>query len=219
MKYLICSTVVIVISIFLILSIGASSADVPEIEEDVKTDGTLTEGEAGETEETAEPVVETAEEPTVSAEELAAAMALMIDDFPFPIEIREYKCGPDEPAPEDVPFTGLIVIADDIGLERELSPVVLDEDGNIIYGRLDVDAETARDVCIVAYAETIEDAQMNCRAGTSPLIIEGLRVDELHPFNVVISNDDAIRILLANAYYDFLSRMKVVFVDGGDIQA
>lgn len=150
----------------------------------------------------------------ICTEDLAAAMALMVGDFPCQVGCREYIPGPSSKAPGDVPFTGLIIDASALGIERSMSPGIIGENGNCIYGRMDAYENVVKTTGIVSYMETIEEAMADPRAGASPLIIQGLRKDDAFRFNVVISSDDAVRILLANAYYNFLGRMKVIIVDG-----
>ena len=148
-----------------------------------------------------------------SNEDIVAVLSLLVGDFPYRETIRKYIPGPDSVAPEDVPYTGLVIVAEDMGFVRAMSPKILDSKERIIYGLIDVDADTAKMTGIASYAETLDEALQSERAGDSPLVINALEAKGECPCNIVISDDDVVLILLANTYYHFLERLKVVIVD------
>lgn len=120
------------------------------------------------------------------------------------------------PEPETNSFTGLIVDARGLGLETTFAPVIYDETGNPVYGIKEIDTSLAVTQGMVDYAPTpdlVQDAQNGkSRAGTHPIMVKasGLR-DNNH--NIMISTDDAEKILAANQSSHFLSKCAVVFLN------
>jgi len=146
-------------------------------------------------------------------EDLLTILSVLVDDFPYQEKLRDYIPGTYDTPPEDAPFTGLIIVACDLGFERALSPKIIDCKGRTIYGLINIDAETAREPGIAGYAQSVEEARVSKRVGPRPLVINALEVKGEYPCYLVVSNDDAVVILLANAYYHFLEKLKVVIVD------
>ena len=106
-------------------------------------------------------------------------------------------------------YTGLIIDCSGLGLETAMSPVILNESGNPIYGyqNLNYDAVVARGM--VGYAT---NASNSSRAGSNPLRIKAKRLDGTKKCNPVISDEDASRILHANNSSHFLDSCAVVFI-------
>lgn len=120
------------------------------------------------------------------------------------------------PEPEANSFTGLIVDARGLGLETTFAPVIYDETGTPVYGIKEIDTNLAVTQGMADYAPTpdlVQDAQNGkSRAGTHPITVKasGLK-DNNH--NIMISTDDAEKILAANQSTQFLSKCAVVFLN------
>ena len=145
--------------------------------------------------------------------DIVALLALDVDDFPFPSCLREYVDGPYSTAPGDATYTGLIVVAQGLGFVRSMSPQVIDEAGHIIYGQVHCSAEVVRDPGIAGYASSLEEAMQSKRAGARPLVVNGNSVEGAFPCHIVVSKNDAKRILMGNVLYNYLGHLKVVIVD------
>lgn len=113
-------------------------------------------------------------------------------------------------------YTGLIINAKGLPLERTFCPGIFDTNGRAIYGVRNVDPDYAVAHGVAAYAEGEEawtDAEFgNGRAGTNPLIIQavGLRERTKHQCDVVVSVEDGDRILAENQKSGFGARYAVV---------
>lgn len=113
-------------------------------------------------------------------------------------------------------YTGLIINAKGLPLERTFCPGIFDTNGRAIYGVRNVDPDYAVAHGVAAYAEGEEawtDVEIgNGRAGTNPLIIQavGLRERTKHQCDVVVSVEDGDRILAENQKSGFGARYAVV---------
>lgn len=114
-------------------------------------------------------------------------------------------------------YTGVIVNAKEMNLERTFAPVIYDTDGRIIYGIQNLDKDLAITYGMVEYSESLEEsAGGNSRAGNNPLVINAVDVkggkNSVNKVNVVVSVEDGNKILLANERSGMLVNCAVVFV-------
>ena len=113
-------------------------------------------------------------------------------------------------------YTGVIVDAFGLGLEATFSPAILDTNGRIVYGIANVDKDVVISKGMVDYANAVEDATVGSRAGNNPLVVKAVEVkggkNSINKVNVVVSVEDADRILLANEKSGMLDNLAVVFV-------
>jgi len=134
----------------------------------------------------------------------------------FP-EIKPAQIQPfPQPAPSSRPvfkesYTGLVIVAANMGLRPAFSPRVYDQSGNIIYGNKYIDPDFAINQGMVEYSSLSAVSSGNSRAGSKPLVINAIRVTD-HNFNLVISDEDAQKVLAAQAQSGFLKKCAVVFV-------
>ncbi len=110
------------------------------------------------------------------------------------------------------PYSGLVVDARGIGARPAMAPGILNEKGVEIYGAMQVDREYAMQQGLSGYARELAAAQNNPRVTDSPLIVKALRVEGPGRSNIVISNDDADRILAASEAPSFLKKCRVMIV-------
>lgn len=114
-------------------------------------------------------------------------------------------------------YTGVIVNAKEMNLERTFAPVIYDTDGRVIYGIQNLDKDLAITYGMVEYSESLEEsAGGNSRAGNNPLVINAVDVkggkNSVNKVNVVVSVEDGNKILLANERSGMLVNCAVVFV-------
>lgn len=117
---------------------------------------------------------------------------------------------------QKVNYTGVVIDADNMGLEATFAPVIFDTNGRIVYGIENLDKNKAISDGMVSYANELQNATNGTRAGDNPLVIKAKTIksgkNSVNPVNVVISVEDADRILLANKNTQILNNACVVFV-------
>ncbi len=109
-------------------------------------------------------------------------------------------------------FTGLIIDCRGIPLSPALVPMIVDEDGQVVYGTAYVSRDYALEEGMAAYARGLAKARDNPRVGAKALIVKGLRTVKARSSDIVISNADAGKIKGAGSNISFLHRGKVLFV-------
>ena len=105
-------------------------------------------------------------------------------------------------------FTGLIIDCRGIGtLNPVISPVVKNVKGVKLYGH-----NLNSDLIITDGVLTYEqDSSQAGRAGSNPLVIKAVRLEDLSA-NPVVSEEDGSRILIENGATGFLNKAAVVFL-------
>lgn len=114
--------------------------------------------------------------------------------------------------PETKGYTGLIIDARGLKVERSMSPRVYDERGRSIYGPQMVPARFAIEKGVVYYYTTLEGAIKDPRAGPKPLIIKAVGVRGSANQDVIVTAADGETILRENEVGRFLQRCNVIFV-------
>lgn len=114
-------------------------------------------------------------------------------------------------------YTGVIVDASGLGLQPTFSPTICDTNGRVVYGMANINPDLAISKGMVEYTTNLQEAAGGAsRAGANPLVIRAERVsggkNSVHPVNVVVTVDDADKILLANDRSAMLENCAVVFV-------
>lgn len=137
---------------------------------------------------------------------------------PLPPEPRSPRPTPRDlplrltPSSESGPFTALIVDCRGLGIQAVMSPKLYDASGHEIYGTLRVDIDYAIEVGIVGYPRSVEEALTGKRAGNRPLIVRALRAKDSYKIDVVLSNDDAQRVIQADQQAHFLEKCRVILL-------
>ncbi|OUN00042.1 MAG: hypothetical protein BAA04_06115 [Firmicutes bacterium ZCTH02-B6] len=117
-------------------------------------------------------------------------------------------------------YTGLVVDARGLGVQRGMSPRIVDEQGGLVYTGVEADPRLVISRGIVAYVRDPDEAIRHPRLAVSelypyrlPLVVTAVgRVEDVFRTSVVISVADAAIIRRELAKYDFLGRNAVVFV-------
>ncbi len=134
---------------------------------------------------------------------------------PSATAIKTYK--PEPQAQINGGYTGLVIDAKGSALVRTFCPVIYDTNGRAIYGVHNVDKDYAISHGIVDYADGSASWQTvgigQSRAGSNPLIIKmvSLRDRATNKCDIVISVEDADKILIENQRHGFLNSYSVVF--------
>ena len=116
------------------------------------------------------------------------------------------------PAPAGVVYTGLVLDARGIQARPAMSPKVVDENGQEVYGSMQVDREFAVQQGMSGYARDLTAAQSNSRVTNNPVTIKGLKAVGPGRSNIVISNADAQMIRAAAENLVFLKKCRVMVV-------
>lgn len=139
------------------------------------------------------------------AQALQDTNALPAQAFPQPVSSQEVGT---------TGYTGLIVDARGLGLERCMSPLIYSESGTIVYGNKYLDPAVVVNRGMVDYAASsqgvVEAGTDLSRGGSMPLVVKAIAVKNFSR-NVVISDVDADRILTINAQNQMLRNLAVVF--------
>jgi hypothetical protein len=93
-----------------------------------------------------------------------------------------------------------------------MSPKILDERGQEVYGSAYVSREYAVQQGMAGYAKDLTASQTNPRVTDQPLTVKGLRTEGPGQSNLVISNADADQIRGASENLSFLKKCRVMIV-------
>lgn len=109
-------------------------------------------------------------------------------------------------------YTGLVVDSRGFHVKPAMSPKIVDEDGNEVYGSSYVSRDYAITQGMVGYAKNLTAAQTNKRVANNPLTIKGIRTADTGDSDIVISNADAANIKRAGENLTFLKKCRVMIV-------
>jgi TolB-like protein len=117
------------------------------------------------------------------------------------------------PDNDSEPYTGLVIDALDMRLERAMGPRIIDEAGRVIYpdpGHVPSD-DYVQDHGMVSYYLQLAEAK---RAGKHPLVIHALKVSDIGHDDITVSNDAGELIREANRRGKFLWKWSVAVLGG-----
>jgi hypothetical protein len=109
-------------------------------------------------------------------------------------------------------FTGLIIDARGVDLRPAMAPKILDEQGNEVYGTGYVDREYAVQIGVVGYEKDLNRARSNERVTNNPMVVKALKSAGTKNCDVVISTNDAQRVLGAAQNMNFMEKCKVMII-------
>ena len=109
-------------------------------------------------------------------------------------------------------FTGLLIDARGTELSPALSPKVLNEDGDVIYGFADVDRQFSLEQGMMGYLKDPQAARSNERIKDRPFEIKALHSSGKNNADLVISNADGVRLRQMNREQSFLREARVMVV-------
>ena len=132
-------------------------------------------------------------------------------DLVLPKTVVNIKSVEQSPKKEEQ-FTGLIFDCRGIPLSPAMVPMIVGEDGQVVYGTAHISRDYALEGGMAAYARGLAKARDNPRVGTKPLIVKGLRTVKDRSSDIVISNADAGKIKGSGSNISILHRGRVLFV-------
>ncbi|MEK7374186.1 MAG: hypothetical protein AABZ85_04065, partial [Thermodesulfobacteriota bacterium] len=109
-------------------------------------------------------------------------------------------------------FTGLVVDARGIQARPAMSPRIIDEKGQEVYGSMNVEREYAVQQGMSGYARDLTAAQSNSRVTNSPVSVKGLKTEGAGRSDIVIANADAEKIRANGDNQSFLKKCRVMIV-------
>lgn len=115
------------------------------------------------------------------------------------------------------PRTGLLVDARGLDLQPSMAPQIRSESGYLIYGTGFVGREYASRMGMVGYDKDMDRARASDRLGgeeSHPLVVRAARVSGNYSADVVIGDEEAVWVRMADADAGFLAEGRVVFVLG-----
>lgn len=119
---------------------------------------------------------------------------------------------PATPAVAPAVYTGLVVDARGLGARPAMSPKILDERGQEVYGSAYVSREYAVQQGMAGYAKDMTASQTNPRVTDQPLTVKGLKTEGAGQSDLVINNVDADSIRGAAENLSFLKKCRVMIV-------
>jgi len=118
-----------------------------------------------------------------------------------------------EPQPsESTVYTGLVLDARGLQGQPAMAPMIVDEDGQEVYGSAYVSREFGVQHEMAAYDRDLKTAQNNPRVSSQPLAVRALRTLGPSGCDFVISNADAWKIQNASENLLFLKKCRVIIV-------
>ncbi|MBW1923633.1 MAG: LPP20 family lipoprotein [Deltaproteobacteria bacterium] len=149
-----------------------------------------------------------------------ATVAMPLTGALTDLVLPKTKGKPEGPTPQETPgrpakgvtYTGLVVDARGFRVKPAMSPRILDEDGNEVYGSASVSREYAVQQGMAGYAKDLSAAKKNERVTDNPITVKGLRAASSGQTDIIISNEDATLIRSAAQESSFLEKCRVMIV-------
>jgi len=111
-----------------------------------------------------------------------------------------------------VTYTGLVVDARGLDAKPAMSPRVLDENGQEVYGAAFVSREYAVQQGMSGYSKNIDAATGNQRVTETPLIVKAIKTEGPGKTDFVINNTEASNLRGAPENLSFLKQCRVIIV-------
>ena len=116
------------------------------------------------------------------------------------------------PGPNKEIYSGLIVDARGLRLKQVMTPKILDENREEVYGPAFVSREIAVQKGLCHYETDIAVARNNEKAANNPLMVKGLRLGMPYKTDIIISNSDALKLKSSSEHLMFLKKCRVIIV-------
>lgn len=128
---------------------------------------------------------------------------------PFPAPAPDFNPPIHQPNYHGGRYTGLIVDCRGLGMINfVMSPVIKNSAGQKIYGHQNLDYDRIIREGMATYAR---DMSESARAGSNPLIVQAIALDDLNA-TPVLNMEDADLVLYENSQSHFLDNIAVVFL-------
>jgi hypothetical protein len=119
---------------------------------------------------------------------------------------------PQEANQKEEPFSGLLVDCRGITFQPGMVPLIVDEDGAVLYGPAFASRDHAVERGMVSYMRNIDSATKDPRVGPKPLSVKAIRTVEGKPCDIMISHADAAQIRGLASNLNFLHQCRVLLV-------
>jgi len=119
---------------------------------------------------------------------------------------------PQESTQKEEPYSGLLLDCRGIALKPGMVPLIVDEDGSVLYGPAFASRDHAVERGMAAYTRGVEGARSHPRVGPNPLSVKGVRTMEGRPSDIMISHADAAKIRGLASNLHFLQQCRVLFL-------
>lgn len=129
-----------------------------------------------------------------------------------PIATAPADDAPAVPAVAGIVYTGLVVDARGVQARPAMSPKIVDENGQEVYGTAMVDREFAVQQGMSGYARDLTSAQGNARVTNNPLTVKGTKTQGAGKSDIVISNADAASLRAAADNLTFMKKCRIMIV-------
>ena len=108
--------------------------------------------------------------------------------------------------------TGIIIDGTGLGLRPAMSPRILNQGGSVVYGPGQYSRDYAAANGVAGYAKSLDQAKSDTRVQGNPLVIRAASSSGSTSADVIISNEDAGRLAVADGAAGLLRNCRVMFV-------
>ena len=113
---------------------------------------------------------------------------------------------------DGTPYTGLVVDARGLHAEKSMFARIYNEDGKLVYGASRVDDDVLGELGTVWYDDTLKGAIRIRAVGDNAIVINAKALAQGSRTDIVVSNEDANKIMSAVAKNDFMKNANVALV-------
>ncbi len=114
--------------------------------------------------------------------------------------------------PTAAAITGIIVDARGLGIRPAMAPKILDQNMGTVYGPGNYTREYAVTNGVAGYSKSLESAQEDMRVKGNPLVVNATSVSGANRTDVVVVNEDVMKINQANSANNVLRDCRVLFL-------
>jgi len=135
------------------------------------------------------------------------------DQPPTPIPSSKFPQTPNIPTSDEGSYTGLVVNAKGLNVQKCLNPRIFMEDGKTeVYGSDWITPDLHGTLTVISYVNEIPQAKTHDRVKTKPLMVKALRTANQNPTDLIINDADAQLIHLDPNHLELLKKGKVVVI-------
>ncbi len=109
-------------------------------------------------------------------------------------------------------FTGLVVDARGLNAKPAMSPRIIDENGQEIYGAAYVSREYAVQQGVSGYSKNMNSAVSNERVTNNPMIVKGIKTAGPGKSDIMISNSEASKLKGSPENLAFMKQCRTIIV-------
>lgn len=110
------------------------------------------------------------------------------------------------------PITGLVIDARGLNVRPAMSPAILDQNGNIVYGPGNYSREYAVTNGVAGYSRDMAAAREDARVAGNPLVIKGISSSGTNSTDVTVGNSDVMKIKTADSRNGILRDCRVLIL-------